>query len=113
MPHRRFSTRSAPPSRSRPAASWWDRWRSWAGDRRPDSSRPRSALCSLPDPKVILLGTLDVGVPSADIEESKRIVKLHAEILGEFTPDYLLFLISLTNSKSATIAVSGDIGLLI
>jgi len=70
-------------------------------------------VLALPDPKVILLGTLDVGVPSADIEESKRIVKLHAEILGEFTPDYLLFLISLTNSKIATIAVSGDIGLLI
>src|SRR4029078_12121127 len=53
------------------------------------------------------------GVPSTEVKESLRIVNLHAEILGEFTPDYLLFIISLTNSKIAGIAISGDIGLLI
>ena len=70
-------------------------------------------VLALPDPKVILLGTIDIGVPSADVKESLRIVNLHAEILGEFTPDYLLFIISLVNSKIAAIAITGDIGLLI
>jgi hypothetical protein len=68
-------------------------------------------LC-LPDPKLILLGAISIGVPSADFK-GPRIVDLHAEVYGEFAPEYLLLLVGLTNSKIATISISGDIGLLI
>lgn len=70
-------------------------------------------VISLPDPKLILLGAVQIGVPSAKIKEELRIVDLRAEIYGEFTPEYLLFLIGLSNSKLARIPISGDIGLYI
>jgi hypothetical protein len=70
-------------------------------------------VLSLPDPKLILLGALQIGVPSAEVPESLRIVDLRAEVYGEFTPEYLLLLVGLTNSKVATISISGDIGLFI
>jgi hypothetical protein len=57
-------------------------------------------MIGLPDPKVILLGALQVGVPSAKVDEKLRIVDLRAEIYGEFTPDYVPFLIGLNNRSS-------------
>jgi hypothetical protein len=70
-------------------------------------------VLSLPDPKLVLLGALQIGVPSADVEEKLRIVDLRAEVYGEFTPDYLSILVSLAHSKVAGITISGDLGLLI
>ena len=70
-------------------------------------------VLALPDPRIVILGTLQVGVPSADIDPSLRIVDLRAEIFGEITPDYFLLIIDLAGSKIAQYAVSGEIGVLI
>jgi len=70
-------------------------------------------MIGLPDPKVVLLGALQVGVPSAKVDEKLRIVDLRAEIYGEFTPEYVLLRVGLSNSKLGQMAISGDLGLLI
>ena len=70
-------------------------------------------VLALPDPRIVILGALQIGVPSADIDPKLRIVDLRAEIFGEITPDYFLLIVSLAGSKIAGISVSGDIGLLI
>lgn len=66
-------------------------------------------IIALPDPKVILLGSLRVALPVPEAP----IVDLRAEIYGEITPDHLLFLVSLSGSQIAGFPVSGDFGLLI
>ncbi len=68
-------------------------------------------VLSLPDPLLVLLGSVRIGVPSPKAEP--RIVDLQAEVYGEFTPDHLLLIVGLVNSKVAGIAISGDIGLYI
>jgi hypothetical protein len=70
-------------------------------------------VIALPDPKLILLGAVQIGVPSAEIDEKKRIIDLRAEIYGEFDPEYLLLLVGLTRSKLAKIPITGDLGLFI
>jgi hypothetical protein len=70
-------------------------------------------ILSLPDPRIVVLGSLRIGVPSADIDPSLRIVDLRADVYGEITPDYFLVIVSLAGSKIAEITVTGDIGLLI
>jgi hypothetical protein len=70
-------------------------------------------VLALPDPRIVILGALQIGVPSADVDPKLRIVDLRAEIFGEITPDYFLLIVSLAGSKIAAISVSGDIGLLI
>jgi hypothetical protein len=66
-------------------------------------------IIALPDPKVILLGSLRVALPLPEAP----IVDLRAEIYGEITPDHLLFLVSLSGSQIAGFSISGDFGLLI
>lgn len=70
-------------------------------------------VLALPDPRIVILGALQIGVPSADVDPKLRIVDLRAEIFGEITPDYFLLIVSLAGSKIAAITVTGDIGLLI
>jgi hypothetical protein len=70
-------------------------------------------VLSLPDPKLVLLGAVQIGVPSAEVPANKRIVDLHAELYGEFTPQYLLFIVGLNNSRVGTLSISGDVGLLV
>ena len=70
-------------------------------------------MLGLPDPKIILLGAVQVGVPSALVDEKLRIVDLRAEVYGEFTSESILFLIGLNNSKLAEMPLSGDLGLYI
>jgi hypothetical protein len=70
-------------------------------------------VLSLPDPMIVLLGALQIGVPSADVDEKLRIVDLRAEVYGEFTPDYLLLLVSISQSKLAGIPITGDLGLFV
>lgn len=70
-------------------------------------------VLSLPDPKVVILGALEIGVPSADIKPDKRIVDIHADLLGEITPDYFLLKVSIFKSKLFTLTLSGDIALFI
>lgn len=70
-------------------------------------------VISLPDPKLVLLGNIQIGVPSADVEEKLRVIDLRAEIMGEITPDYFFLKVSLANSKLFTLQVTGDIALFI
>ncbi len=63
----------------------------------------------VPDPKVILMGSLRVALPLPDA----AIVDLRAELYGEITPDHLLFLVSLSGSKVAGFSLAGDFGVLI
>jgi hypothetical protein len=70
-------------------------------------------VLALPDPRIVVLGSIRIGVPSADIDPSLRIVDLRADVYGEITPDYFLVIVSLAGSKIAEITVSGDMGLLI
>jgi len=70
-------------------------------------------VLSLPDPALIILGAVQVGVPSVNVPAALRIVDMRAELYGALTPDYLLIRVSLNNSKIANVSVSGDLGLLI
>jgi hypothetical protein len=66
-------------------------------------------IIALPDPKVILIGSLRVALPDPDVP----IVDLRADIYGEITPDHLLVLVSLGGSKIAGFSLAGDFGVLI
>jgi hypothetical protein len=70
-------------------------------------------VLALPNPAVVLLGSVQIGVPSADAPEKLRIVDLRAEVMAEITPDFFLVRVSLANSKVASITISGDMGMLI
>ncbi len=70
-------------------------------------------VLALPDPKLVILGTAQIVVPSPDVPEALRIVDLRLEVAAEFTPDYVWLGASLVNSKIANMTVSGDFGLLI
>lgn len=70
-------------------------------------------VLALPDPRIVLLGALQVGVPTAETPDRLRIVDLRAEFFAEFSDDYLLARASLINSKLATATVNGDLGLLV
>jgi hypothetical protein len=66
-------------------------------------------LFQLPDPKIAILGTFELAVPSP----SAPIVHLKGEIVSEITPEHILVLIVLEDSRIAGFPVSGDVGILI
>jgi hypothetical protein len=66
-------------------------------------------VIALPDPKVILIGSLRVALPLPQAP----IVDIRADIYGEITPDHLLFMVSLGGSRLAGFSLAGDFGLLI
>ena len=66
-------------------------------------------IIALPDPKVILIGSLRVALPAPEAP----IVDVRADIYGEITPDHLLFMVSLGGSRLAGFSIAGDFGLLI
>jgi hypothetical protein len=68
---------------------------------------------SLPDPKLVLLGSLRVAVPSVLLPRELCVVDLHAELNGELTTDYFKLVVGLTDSKVGEVTISGDIGLLV
>lgn len=70
-------------------------------------------VLALPNPAIVILGAVQVGVPSADVPENLRIVDLRAELMAEITPDFFLVRVSLANSKIASIVISGDLGMII
>ena len=70
-------------------------------------------VLAIPDPRIVVLGSLQVVVPSIDVAEELRIVDLRLEVVAEFTPDYIWIGGSLVNSKMAGITLTGDMGLLI
>ena len=66
-------------------------------------------IISLPDPKIVILGRIIIGIPAPELP----IVDLRATLYGEITPDHLLILVSLRGSRIAGFSVTGDIGLLL
>ena len=66
-------------------------------------------VLSFPDPTVVILGQLRVAVPAPELP----IVDIKADVLGEFSADRILVLVSLVDSHIAGYVVSGDFGLLI
>ncbi|MEP6618807.1 MAG: DUF6603 domain-containing protein [bacterium] len=68
---------------------------------------------SLPDPKLVLLGSFRVAVPSVEVPRELCIVDLNAELYGELTVDYFVLIVGLTDSKVAEYVISGDVGLLV
>jgi hypothetical protein len=70
-------------------------------------------VLSLPDPKLVLLGALEIAIPSTEVPDKLKILQLRAEVFGEFTPEFMLLIISINNSKIAGIPISGELGLFI
>ncbi len=68
-------------------------------------------VLSLPDPKITLLGAIQIGVPSADVEPKLRVVDLNANLMGEVTEDYFFIKVSLAKSKIFKLELTGDIAL--
>ncbi len=66
-------------------------------------------VISLPDPKLVLLGKVVIGVPSAKVDPKARVVDLRAELMGEITPEYFFLKVSLANSKVFMLEITGDI----
>ena len=66
-------------------------------------------VLALPDPMIIILGSVRVRAPS----KVTPLTDFRCEIYGEITADRLLIIATLRDSKIAGIKVSGDLGLLI
>jgi Family of unknown function (DUF6603) len=66
-------------------------------------------ILALPDPMIILLGSVRVRAPAKEAP----LTDFRCEVYGEISADRLLIIATLRDSKIAGIAVSGDLGLLI
>ncbi|MDX6401248.1 MAG: hypothetical protein QOF27_1854 [Gaiellaceae bacterium] len=66
-------------------------------------------ILALPDPKIILLGSVRIRAPA----KVAPLTDFRCEVYGEISADRLLIMATLRDSKIAGIAVSGDLGLLI
>ena len=66
-------------------------------------------VLALPDPKVVILGSLVVQVP----HEEAAIVNIKADVFAAITPDYFLLFASMKGSNIAGFDVDGDLGIYI
>lgn len=66
-------------------------------------------LLQLPDPKIVVLGTFQLAVPSPRVP----IVSLKGALFSEITPDHILVLTVLEDSRVAGFPVTGDLGVFI
>ncbi|WP_395306709.1 DUF6603 domain-containing protein [Mycobacterium sp. AMU20-3851] len=66
-------------------------------------------VLALPDPMIVVLGSLRVRVPTKDAP----ITDIKADVFVAITPDHLLLFASMRDSKIAEFTVSGDMGLYI
>lgn len=62
-----------------------------------------------PDPKIVILGTFELAVPSRDLP----IIDLKGSVFSEITADHALALVVLEDSRVAGYPVSGDLGFLV
>ncbi len=65
-------------------------------------------LLALPDPKIIIIGSVRVALPAP----AAPIIDLRADLYGEITPEHILLLVSV-EGKAAGFTLTGDFGLLI
>ncbi len=68
-----------------------------------------AVILQLPDPKVVLLGTFELAVPSPSLP----IVSLKGQVFSEITTEHILVLIIMDGSRIAGYPVSGDLGIYI
>lgn len=66
-------------------------------------------VLALPDPMIVILGSLRVRVPT----KLAPITDIRADVFVAITPDYLLLFASMRDSTVAGIKISGDLGLYI
>ncbi|MET0784761.1 MAG: DUF6603 domain-containing protein [Leifsonia flava] len=66
-------------------------------------------VLALPDPMIVILGSLRVRVPTKEAP----ITDIRADVFVAITPDYLLLFASMRDSTVAGIKISGDLGLYI
>lgn len=66
-------------------------------------------VLALPDPMIVVLGSLRVRVPTKEAP----ITDIKADVFVAITPDYLMLFASMRDSKIAGFTVSGDLGLYI
>ncbi|GHD44082.1 DUF6603 domain-containing protein [Mycetocola manganoxydans] len=66
-------------------------------------------VLALPDPMVVILGSLRVRVPTKEAP----ITDIRADVFIAITPEYLLLFASMRDSKVAGFKISGDLGLYI
>ena len=66
-------------------------------------------ILQLPDPKIVLLGTFELAVPSPSLP----IVSLKGQVFSEITTEHILVLIIMDGSRIAGYPVSGDLGIYI
>ena len=63
-------------------------------------------ILQLPDPKIVILGTFQLAVPSPDLP----IVNLKGALYSEITPDHVVVRILLEDSVIAGLSVTGEVG---
>lgn len=66
-------------------------------------------VLALPDPAIVILGSLRVQVP----HEKAPITDIRADLFVAITPDYLMLSASMRDSKIAGFSIKGDLGLFI
>ena len=66
-------------------------------------------ILALPDPKVVIVGSLRVLVP----HEKAKVVDIHAEVFAAITPDYFLLFATMKGSTIGPFDIDGDLGLYI
>jgi hypothetical protein len=66
-------------------------------------------VLQLPDPKIAVLGTFQMAVPSPSVP----IVQLKGAVFSEITPEHILVLVVLEDSRVAGYPVTGDVGIVV
>lgn len=66
-------------------------------------------IFALPDPRIAIIGAVQIGVPSADVEPKARLVDINANVFSEITPDYFLLKVEILKSRLFTLELSGSI----
>lgn len=70
-------------------------------------------VIALPDPKIVILGSVQVQVPPPEVPKAPRLVDLKADLAIVVSPDEFYLRVSLGQSKLAGVAVSGDFGMIV
>lgn len=70
-------------------------------------------VIALPDPKLVVLGSVQITVPPPEIPKVPRIVDLKADLMAVIDPDQVYVRASLGQSKLAGVSISGDFGVIV
>ena len=70
-------------------------------------------VIALPDPKIVLLGSLQIVVPPPEVPKVPRLVDLKADLMTVIEPDQVCVRAALAQSQLGGVRVSGDLGLVV